>query len=238
MPIVSETLGLDGEGELVARLRAHVAPDFGPENVGHDLGHLDRVWGGCRLIAASEGGDREILAAAAYLHDLHRALERRTGTPMRPQATADHVRAALAEVGFPATKADGVLACVHASGTHSFATDPESIDGLEPAILKDADNLDAMGAVGIARACMFGAALGEPLLDPEVGYAGTYSPGRTRSIVHHFHEKLLRLEADMQTETGLRLARDRHAYMVAFLEHLEEEIALVAASEPLGGGVR
>ena len=208
-------------------LRNLVAADFGPENVGHDITHLDRVWVNCQMIANDEGGDRDVLAAAAYLHDYHRVLERRTGDTVRPHEALADAAAALDGVGFPAQKRELVLDCIRASGNHSFSADSAMIAGVEPQILKDADNLDAIGAIGIARAFMFGAELGEPIWDPDAPIAEIYTPGHSHSIVHHFHEKLLRLKEDMHTLTGRRIANERDAFMREFLQRLFSEAGIV-----------
>jgi len=215
--------------EWAGRIRGYVEADFGPENVAHDLGHLDRVWRNCEMIAEEHGGDLDVLAAASYLHDLHRALERRSNAIIRPRETGGLVRHALQELSFPQERIGLAVACVQASGAHSFAAEPERVDGLEPAILKDADNLDALGAIGVARALMFGASLGEPLFLEEQEYAGSYVPGQTHSIVHHFHEKLLKLKDDMHTAVGQRLAVERHEFMLRFLGQLEAESGLAFA---------
>jgi uncharacterized protein len=94
---------------------------------------------------------------------------------------------------------------------------------LEEAILHDADTLDALGAVGIARAFMFGGLLQEPLWRSDVEISSTYQRGSTASVIHHFYEKLLRLRDDMATVTGKDLATRRHDYMVAFLAQLSDE---------------
>jgi len=211
--------------ELAARLRAAVAADFGPENVAHDLGHLDRV---CRLaleIAREEGGDREVLVAAAYLHDQHRVLERERGHRVGAGDAEERVRAVLARTGFPSERAPEVLAAVAHSSRYGFAGHPLGAPAIEAVVLRDADNLDAMGAVGIARAFMYGGHLGTPPWLPGVPIARTYVPGRGTSVVHHFHEKLLRLREEMTTPTAARLAHERHAVMVGFLAALERELA-------------
>jgi uncharacterized protein len=106
---------------LLQRLRTHVAKDFGPECVAHDISHLDRVWHNCLTISAKEGGDRLILGASAYFHDYHRVVERRTGTRVPPEGALDLVEHALALAEFPQELRARVLSCVATTGKHVFS---------------------------------------------------------------------------------------------------------------------
>jgi uncharacterized protein len=208
--------------KVARRLREHVAPVFTSDLVGHDLGHLDRVWRYCARIAAAEGGDLEVLAAAAYLHDYHRVPQGEEGPWRRPVEVLEPVVAALDVVHFDASRRSLVIQCIAQSGTHSFAGEVHS-GSLEAAILSDADALDAMGAIGIARAFMFGGWLREPLWIPETPVAHVYTRGVSVSVVHHLHEKLLRLEADLSTPSARSMALVRQAVMREYLRTFEAE---------------
>ncbi|OLT14314.1 hypothetical protein BJF78_02350 [Pseudonocardia sp. CNS-139] len=213
--------------ELVSRVREQVAGTFGPDAVAHDLPHLDRVHALARALAEREGGDPVVVGAAAYVHDYHRILEKRTGDPVRPEAAAGPIAEVLAAAGLAPAVADAVLACVACTDVYGFAADPVALPDrpVEGRVVRDADVLDALGAVGIARAFMYGGALGEPMWVPDAPLQDGYREGRTSSVVHHFHEKLLRLEDDMWTATGAGLARERTAFMRDFLARLETELA-------------
>lgn len=206
---------------LIAALRDHVMPDFGPDCVGHDISHLDRVFQLACRIANAEGGDPLVLGAASYLHDYHRVLER-DGIDDR-DAAEERVRAALRAVSFPEARVDAVIDCVDFTDRYSFAGHELSATCVEAKVVRDADNLDALGAVGIARAFMFGGTLREPLWAVGPAPAEVYRSGPTSSVIHHFFEKLLRVRDDMLTPTARTLADERHEYMVAFVERLSEE---------------
>ena len=90
-------------------------------------------------------------------------------------------------------------------------------------IVVDADVLDAMGAIGIARAFTYGATIGEPIWEPGHDLAGTYTSGRTSSVVAHFYEKLLRLHGELRTAAGRELGAPRHAFLVEFLRRFHDE---------------
>ncbi|HWI74671.1 MAG TPA: HD domain-containing protein [Baekduia sp.] len=209
---------------LADRVRAAVHDDFAGDATGHDLAHLDRVARLGAALAEREGADPEIVAVAAYCHDFHRLVERREGHARHVASSAcgELVGAALLRAGAPATLAAPVQACVAFCDRHGFAGD-EGSGSLEACVLRDADNLDAIGAIGIARAFAFGAVLGEPLWIPDAEAAATYVPGRTSSILHHFEEKLLRLRDDMLTESGRAVAEERHAILERFVAQFRDE---------------
>lgn len=211
---------------LVGALRARVSVDFAGDRTGHDLAHLDRVHGLASRLRSVEGGDPVVLAAACYVHDYHRVLERRSEdfevSPHR-EAIDGLIGDALEAVDFPAELISQVCGCVEFTDKYSFSGHALDSTCIEARILRDADNLDALGAIGIARAFMFGGALGEPIWVENAEVAEVYEPGTTTSIVHHFHEKLLRVRDDMLTDAGRRMADERHDFMMAFLSQLRRE---------------
>ncbi|MGN6188971.1 MAG: HD domain-containing protein [Conexibacter sp.] len=202
-------------------LRSYLAADFGSHCVGHALDHLDRVHCLAVQIADEEGGDPAVLAAASYLHDYHRVVEQEGLDD--DNVTEERIRRALAAITFPDDRIEVVLACIAFTDRYSFAGHVLKAPCVEAAIVRDADNLDALGAIGIARAFMFGGRLGEPLWAEGVTPETTYRSGMSSSVLHHFFEKLLRVRDDMLTATGRQLADDRHDYMLTFLGRLQAE---------------
>jgi uncharacterized protein len=112
---------------------------------------------------------------------------------------------------------------VHAIEAHSFSAGiaPRT---LEAKVVQDADRLEALGAVGLARCLMLGGALGRPLYAAEDPFCAQRPPDDRAATVDHFFAKLLRLEATMQTESGRREARRRTEYLREFLAQLRREI--------------
>jgi uncharacterized protein len=226
--------------DLIAALRAEVRTDFGGEDPGHDLTHLDRVCGLALKLSEDEGGDSLVIAGASYVHDYHRVIERRqeaSRAAVDRVIVEDHVVAALDAAGFPSNLVARVCDCVAFTDRYSFSGHVLEAPSIEAAIVRDADNLDALGAIGVARAFIFGGSLGEPIWaegDPKE----VYEAGQTTSIVHHFQEKLLKLKDDMLTVAGCKLAAKRHDFMVAFLDELMGEWAVSgrARAEVLGPG--
>ncbi|MFZ1482561.1 MAG: HD domain-containing protein, partial [Paracoccaceae bacterium] len=199
----------------VARLWA------GSADGAHDLGHLRRVWANARAIAAAEGGaDDEVLLAAAFFHD---AVNLPKSAPDRAQASALSARAALAflqTTDFPAEKLDPTA---HAIEAHSFSAGiaPRTKEAM---ILQDADRLEALGAIGIARMFHVAGQMGAALFDPEDPMARRRALDDKRFSLDHLEVKLFPVAAAMQTATGRRMAEERAEWMASFRTRLLAEI--------------
>jgi uncharacterized protein len=186
----------------------------------HDVAHLQRVWANASRIQASEGGDGEILAAAVLLHDCV-AVEK--DSPLRSQASrlaAEKAAGVLADLGWTAS---AIAAVMHAIEAHSFSAQvtPET---LEAKILQDADRLDALGAIGVARLFYVAGRIGSRLYDPEDPAAAHRPFDDARFAFDHFGAKVLNLADGFQTPTGARLAQERTARLRAFRDAFLEEI--------------
>ncbi len=182
----------------------------------HDFDHVLRVLTLAERIARAEGGDLEIVRAAALLHDVGRAEEAATG---RDHALVSAQRAREILAGHPPQRVEAVARAIAA---HRFRGGPPP-DTPEARALFDADKLDAIGAVGVGRAFAHGGARGQRLWVPlEVARAeGDGSPDHTP--VHEFVVKLSRLRDRMTTATGRAIAEQRHAFMESFFARLEAE---------------
>ncbi len=213
---------------LMGELRARTGRSSQGFRVAEEVAHLDRVYGLTRRLQFEEGGDPMILAAASYVHDYRQVLERRTRALEHSPGTEtvdDLIGETLATLDFPAELVSQVCDCVAFAGQDSLSGDALDAN-VEGRILHDANRLDALGAIGVARAFMFGGASGTPIW---LEYTGVGTEGElvpTASIVHHFHETLLRLKDKMLTEAGRTFAEGRHDFMVLFLDALESERAL------------
>ncbi len=183
----------------------------------HDFDHVLRVLALAEQIARAEGGDLEVVRAAALLHDIGRAQEEATG---EDHAMVGAARAREILAGHPPEKVEAVVGAI---ASHRFRV------GLPPTTpearaLFDADKLDAMGAVGIARAFARAGAMRRRLWVPlDIAAAqGDGTPEHT--AVHEFVVKLSRLRGVMTTATGRALAEERHAFMVEFFTRLDAEM--------------
>ena len=187
----------------------------------HDLSHLHRVWSNARAIHAEEGGDGEILAAAALLHDCVAVAK---DSPLRAQASrlaAARAVDLLGELGWPAARAQ---AAAHAIEAHSFSAGIAPTT-LEARILQDADRLDAIGMVGVARCFYIAGRMGSALYDPADPTARNRAYDDKRFAIDHFQTKLLGLAAGFQTRSGARLAAERQARLRRFLDGFMQEVS-------------
>jgi uncharacterized protein len=192
------------------------------EATGHDFHHCFRVRRTAELIARSERGcDPVVVGCASLLHDIP---DPKICSDVE-QATRDIVRV-MQENGIDSRRIDHVVLII---GTLSFkgANVETPMATLEGKVVQDADRLDAMGAIGIARCFAYGGSRRRPIYDPREPVVMHSSEEEYRaapgSSVGHFHEKLLLLRNRMQTETGKAIARARHDYMVGFLAQFMDE---------------
>jgi len=195
---------------------------YGGTDTVHDFDHVLRVLALAERIGRAEGADLEVVRAAALLHDVGREQAEADGLDHAAFA-ADRAREILN--GQPAAKVEAVA---HAIAAHRFRSGPEPAT-LEAQVLFDADKLDAIGAVGVARAFAYGGAHGQRLWAPieTVDVARWMEEGddpSTHTPVHEFVVKLSRLKGQLFTPTGRSIAEERHAYMVAFFERFDAEV--------------
>jgi uncharacterized protein len=187
---------------------------------GHGLVHVRRVVATASRLCVAEGARGEIVLPAAWLHDcVHVAKD----SPER--SSASRIAAAravefLAATGYPSACLPDIR---HAIEAHSYSAGiaPRTI---EAKIVQDADRLDALGAIGIARCIAVGAALGRPIYQADDPFCAVRKPDDSAASVDHFYTKLLRLAETMQTEAGRREARLRSEFMQGFLDRLRSEI--------------
>lgn len=187
----------------------------------HDFDHVLRVVQLADRIARAEGADVEIVRAAALLHDI--GLDE--GRAGHETSAANRARDILRDHGY----AEPFIAAVaHAIESHRFRSGPTP-QTLEAKVLFDADKLDSIGAIGVARAVAFGAHRGQKLWgDVPADYAdpmdGRVADPAQHTSVHEFHVKLKKIKDRMFTATGRAIAAERHAYMVGFYEQLDREV--------------
>lgn len=187
----------------------------------HDLSHILRVWRNAAAIAATEPDcDTELVVAAVILHDCV-AVEK--DSPLRAQASrlaAERARTVAEPLGWPPDRLDGL---VHAIEAHSFSAGiaPRT---LEARVLQDADRLDAIGAIGIARCFYVGGRMGSALYDPDDVAAESRALDDRRFAFDHFPAKLFRLADGFLTRAGRAAAAERVATMRHFVAAFQSEV--------------
>ncbi|MFV0593847.1 MAG: HD domain-containing protein [Draconibacterium sp.] len=205
--------------EVLIRTQNHIKEVFAKEGSGHDWWHIFRVRQLALKISDAEGGDRFIIEMAALLHDLDdwklktEDTDSRTKTWLKEIAIdseqQEKIRQVIAEISFKGAKVSTVATSTEAQ------------------IVQDADRLDAIGAIGIARTFAYGGNRGRLLYDPEIepvmhsnfeDYKNNSAP-----TINHFYEKLLLLKDRLNTNTAKAIAEKRHTYMEAFLDRFFAE---------------
>ena len=185
--------------QLIREATAYVEALFRGDAGGHDAAHTLRVYRNAVRLAESEPDcDLEITALAALLHDAddHKLFHTENNA---------NARAFLERHQIPPERIERIVEAINSvSFSQNRSRRPATLEGK---LVQDADRLDAIGAIGVARAFAFGGEHGRPLL----------------STVEHFHEKLLLLRDEMNTPAGRALAERRHAFLETFLRELEEE---------------
>jgi uncharacterized protein len=187
----------------------------------HDFDHVLRVVKLAEHIAQLEGANVDIVRAAALLHDI--GLDQ--GRAGHETSAANRARDILREHGYAEAAIDAVA---HAIESHRFRSGPTP-QTLEARVLFDADKLDSIGAIGVARAYAFGGHRGQKLwADVSPDYAdpmnGVEADPNQHTAVHEYHVKLKKIKDRMFTATGRAIAEKRHAYMVRFYEQLDREV--------------
>lgn len=207
--------------ELIAALEAAFLAHDDESDASHDINHARRVRRSALDIAAGEGGgDERVIIAAAYLHDWINLPKNHPDRARASTLAAEAARPILASLGFDDAS---VEATCHAIAAHSFSAGiaPET---LEAKALQDADRLEALGAIGLARTFAIAGQLGTRLFDGEDPFATARPLDDRRYCVDHFAVKLLRLPETMQTAAGRKLADRRAAVLRRFLAELAEEL--------------
>jgi uncharacterized protein len=186
----------------------------------HDILHIRRVVKTALELASVEGADPWVVMPAAYFHDF---VNLPKDDPRRAQASQLSAQAAVAylsALGYPSAHHEGIA---HAVAAHSFSAGivPTTI---EAKVVQDADRLDALGAIGIARCFTVGAKLARPLYAEADVLAAQRAPDDTSSSVDHFFIKLFKLPDQLQTAAARAQGQRRVQFMRSYLEQLKAEV--------------
>lgn len=207
--------------DMIEATEAFVKNELGKDSSGHDWHHIDRVRKNARLIWSKEQkGDWFIIEMAALLHDIPD--EKLNETEEAGLAKLDSF---LSGLELESNIANLIKDCIE---TVSFKGGRQiELNSIEAEIVQDADRLDALGAIGIARTFAYGGKKGHPIFDPGISVREEmsleeYRTGNSSSI-NHFYEKLLKLKDKMNTEQAKKLAEERHAFMESFLAQFYSE---------------
>jgi uncharacterized protein len=186
----------------------------------HDFSHILRVYKNARIIGQKEGADMQVLLLATLLHDVGSEKKHTIEHGESDGLGRKAVVAFLDSIGLDEVVREKVQ---YAIDVHRFSKGIVPVT-LEARILQDADRLDALGAVGIARVFLTGGTLGRELYHPDDPFCRAREPDDGRWNLDHFYRKLLKLELGMHTESAKKLAVARTAVLRRYLLDLEGEI--------------
>ena len=191
----------------------------------HGFDHILRVFRMAERLAAEEGADLEIVRAAALLHDAQGSQTEggEAGRQDHHHASSDFAMQILESEGWTPDKIAAVQHCIRA---HRFRDNTEEPQSLEAKILFDADKLDVIGAVGVARTIAFDVVVNQPIYSqPSQRFmeSGEKEPGEPHSSYHEYIFKLSKIKDRLFTKTARALAEDRHQFMDEYFERLAAE---------------
>jgi uncharacterized protein len=211
--------------EIIRKTESFVQDTLQGSEAGHDWSHIERVVRNARTIAAGEKADPLVIELAALLHDIADSKFHNGNEELGPERSERFLKG----LDLPSELVDHVVNIVR-NVSFKNELDPskeDRFDSIELQVLKDADRLDAMGAIGVARAFHYGGYKNRALYDPSIKPVEKQSKEQYKTskapTINHFYEKLLLLKDKMNTQTGRKMAEERHAFMESFLDHFYRE---------------
>ena len=207
---------------VIDRTVAFVKQELEGAEAGHDWFHIERVWKNSLLIAKTEECNLEVVQLAALLHDIADSKFHGGDDTVGPKKAREF----LESINLEAATIDHVVAIIENISFKGGNTD-RTHQSIELDIAQDADRLDAIGAIGIIRAFHYGGFKNRTIYDPSISPKTGMSPEEYKKsqapTINHFYEKLLLLKDRMNTQTGKRIAFERHKFMERFLAQFYAE---------------
>jgi len=210
------------KGKIIKEVQSYIKKEFGGDSTGHDWWHIFRVWKMAKEIAKKEGGDLFVIELGALLHDIadwkFNDDEKAGSKKAKPlleklgvdQETVKHVCGIIDNVSFKGANVEN------------------GIKTLEGKVVQDADRLDAMGAIGLARAFAYGAKANRELYNPKIKpmlnrSLKNYKKAYFSTTINHFYEKLLLIKDRLNTKTAKKIAQPRHKFLENYLDEFFKE---------------
>ncbi len=208
------------EPDLWLRLEAHARERARGAEPAHDFFHVERVVTNALTIVRAEGGSEAVVAASALLHELFTLPKSHPDSSKAGDLCAEHARALLVRENAPSALVYPVCAAIR---DHAFSKGVVP-DALESRILQDADRLDALGAIGLARMWATCADMKRPFYSPDDPFATSRAPDDKRWGLDHVYKKLLLVPERLHCVTSKSIAEQRTAFIRAFVDQLRSEI--------------
>lgn len=192
------------------KVRSFARSHLDKNDMMHGWSHTQRVYNLSMKIGKNEEADLEVLKPAALLHDIGIHVDRKN----HHEASAELAEEVLGKY----EKKDQVLHCIRA---HRFSSPPESVT-LESEVLQDADNLDAIGAIGLMRTMVHAGYFERPVYDPENEISEDYD-GESETSIDHINSKLLNIKDRLHTETAEKIGEKRHEFVEEYKNRFLKE---------------
>lgn len=210
--------------QIIEKTNAFVKETLNGAEGGHDWFHILRVFNNTNLIAKGEEVSSLVVSLGALLHDIADAKFHDGDETVGPRIAADF----LNSMGIDQSVVNHVVLIIeNISFKSSLEKNSERFNSLELQVVQDADRLDAIGAIGIARAFNYGGfknrTLYNPSIEPNLNMTKEEYKKSSAPTINHFYEKLLLLKEKMNTTTARKLAESRHQYMIDFLTQFDKE---------------
>lgn len=210
--------------KIITATIAFVKKELKNAEGGHDWFHIERVFKNALLIAKEEKVAVFVVSLAALLHDIADPKFYKGDETIGPKVAAKFLKEQAVN---PAIIEHVVQIIKHISFKNSFDKEAEKFTSIELEVVQDADRLDAIGAIGIARCFNYGGfknrALYDPEIIPDLNMTKEAYKNSTAPTINHFYEKLLLLKDDMNTVSGKKIAAQRHIFMEAYLQQFYDE---------------
>jgi uncharacterized protein len=208
--------------DYIKLLKLEIQKLFQNDSSGHDITHLERTMNNALFLQKYEGGDLLIVGIAAFLHDIHRIMQNESGKFVSPKDSLPKAREMLLITDLSEEQVNSILHCIEFHEEYNWNNPNNKQEDINTLILQDADNLDAIGAIGIGRTFIYSGSHGRPMYDSSVPLkiADDYAEdkGDDESTIHHFYHKLFKLGANMNTKTAKKLADKKTMLMHTFVD--------------------
>lgn len=206
-------------------IKPYIIELFKDDSSGHDISHLTRTMNIAVNLCEKENGDLLVVGISAFMHDIHRIMQNETGKFVSPKDSLSKVREILGHTDLSNEIIDKICYCIEFHENYNW--NGINVEDKNTLILQDADNLDAIGAIGIGRTFCYGGAHNVKMYDEEspLNTAENYSEenGDDPSTIHHFYHKLFKLAKNMNTETAKKQAIERTEFMKIFVSEFLDE---------------
>ena len=209
---------------IIKNLRIKVEKFFGKDKSGHSIDHLERTLKYATFLQSKEGGDLLVISISAFIHDIHRIMSDELNRYVSPEESLPVVEEFIADIKITEDQKNHILHAIKHHEEYNFSSGKKVTD-IESKILQDADNLDAIGAIGLVRVLKYGINYNLLEYDPKTPlYNNDFVEGvRDASTIHHIYNKLMRLGDNMNTKTAKKISKNKTKLLKDFVDMYVQE---------------